>query len=150
MDSRVLVTIGRDGATVPFRIRVDHMNIRLALVCAIAFTSPVFAWQNGHPATARAMTPPPSSTTGLGPASPVSDPTRPNTPADAKLVTTIHQAIDRNPSLTGRSQDITVIVSEGAVVLRGQVATEAEKAQVDAIVRQISGVTEVTNELDTH
>jgi osmotically-inducible protein OsmY len=66
------------------------------------------------------------------------------------LVTTIHQAIDRNPSLTGRSQDITVIVSEGAVVLRGQVATEAEKAQVDAIVRQISGVTEVTNELDTH
>ena len=94
------------------------------------------------------MSPPSSSTTGLGPASPVSDPTRPNTPADAKLVTTIHQSIESNPSLTGLSQGIVVIVSEGAVVLRGQVATEAEKAQVDAIVRQISGVTEVTNELD--
>lgn len=132
----------------PFDIKVDHMNIRLVVLCAIFFAAPVFAWQSGHPATAGAMAPPPSSTAGLGPASPVSDPTRPNTPADAKLVTTIHQSIDRNPALAGRSRDIIVIVSEGAVVLRGQVASEAEKAQVDAIVRQISGVTEVTNELD--
>lgn len=116
------------------------MNIRLSVLCAIAFASPVLAWQGGHPASTATTAPPSSSTADY--------PTRPNTPADAKLVTTIHQAIDRNPSTAGRSRDIVVIVSEGAVVLRGHVATEAQKAQVDAIVRQISGVTEVTNELD--
>jgi hyperosmotically inducible protein len=124
------------------------MNMRLAVLCAVVFASPVFAWQSAPPAAAGAKASPPGTTAGLGYASPVSDPTRPNTPADAKLVTTIHQSLGQVPSLAGGSQGITVIVSEGAVVLRGEVASEADKAHVDSIVRQISGVTEVTDELD--
>jgi hypothetical protein len=122
------------------------MNMRLAVLCAVVFASPVFAWQSAPPAAAGAKAS--SAATTAGYASPVSDPTRPNTPADAKLVTTIHQSLGQVPSLAGGSQGITVIVSEGAVVLRGEVASEADKAHVDSIVRQITGVTEVTDELD--
>ncbi|WP_157971479.1 BON domain-containing protein [Dyella sp. C9] len=125
------------------------MNARLAALFALAFASPVMAWQTGQQATGMAAHPV-SAASALGPTnrSTMDDATRPNTPEDARLVTVIHQAIDRDPGLAGQTHDITPIVSEGAVVLRGDVSTEAGKARIDTIVRQLPGVTEVTDELD--
>lgn len=74
--------------------------------------------------------------------------TRPATPADERLVKVIQQTMGNQPLLSNEVNNITVIASEGAIVLRGQVANEMAKAKADETVRNVQGVKEVTNELD--
>ncbi|HET6555277.1 MAG TPA: BON domain-containing protein [Dyella sp.] len=74
--------------------------------------------------------------------------TRPATPADEQLVKAIQQSMGSQPLLANEVKNITVIASEGAIVLRGLVANELAKARADEIVRNVQGVKEVTNELD--
>lgn len=68
--------------------------------------------------------------------------------ADRQLSANVQQALQRNNSLSPTARQVTVIASDGAVVLRGPVANDAEKAKIDALVRSVAGVKEVTNELD--
>lgn len=68
--------------------------------------------------------------------------------ADAQLQASVRQAIQNDSSVSDMGHNANVIVADGAVVLRGQVKSDAEKTRIDTLVRQVGGVKEVTNELD--
>lgn len=68
--------------------------------------------------------------------------------ADAQVQASVRQAIANDASLSDAAHHVIVIVSEGAVVLRGPVKSDAEKSRIDAMVRKLAGVKEVTNEID--
>lgn len=68
---------------------------------------------------------------------------------DAKVQASVRRAIANDTSLSDAGHQVVVIVSDGAVVLRGRVKDDAEKSRIDALVRKVAGVKEVTNELDT-
>ncbi|WP_019467482.1 BON domain-containing protein [Dyella japonica] len=67
---------------------------------------------------------------------------------DAQLQASVRQAIANDASLSDAGHHVMVIVSDGAVVLRGPVRNDAEKSRIDALVRKVTGVKEVTNEID--
>ncbi|PXV61288.1 BON domain-containing protein [Dyella jiangningensis] len=67
---------------------------------------------------------------------------------DAQLQASVRRAIADDTSLSDAGHRVLVIVSDGAVVLRGPVKDDAEKSRIDALVRKVSGVKEVTDELD--
>lgn len=67
---------------------------------------------------------------------------------DARLQASVRQTIANDASLSDAGHHVQVIVAEGAVVLRGPVRNDAEKSQIDALVRRVAGVKEVTNEID--
>ncbi|QNK01469.1 BON domain-containing protein [Dyella telluris] len=67
---------------------------------------------------------------------------------DARLQAAVRQAIANDASLSDAAHHVVVIVAEGAVVLRGPVKSDAEKSKIDALVRKMAGVKEVTNEID--
>jgi len=50
--------------------------------------------------------------------------------------------------LSDAGHRVVVIVSDSAVVLRGRVQDDAEKSRIDMLVRSVSGVKELTDELD--
>jgi osmotically-inducible protein OsmY len=68
--------------------------------------------------------------------------------ADAQLLASVRQAIANDNGLSDAGRHVNVIVEDGAVVLRGPVKDDTEKARIDALVRKVNGVKEVTNELD--
>lgn len=68
--------------------------------------------------------------------------------ADAQLQASVRKAIANDASLSDAGHQVIVIVSDGAVVLRGPVKGDTEKTRIDTLVRQVHGVKEVTNELD--
>jgi osmotically-inducible protein OsmY len=71
-----------------------------------------------------------------------------HTSEDAQLQASVRRAIANDASLSDAGHHITVIVADGAVVLRGPVKDDAEKSRIDALVRKVGGVKEVTNEID--
>lgn len=85
---------------------------------------------------------------------PMHDPKNPNraipspSAEDQQLAAKVQQILQRDNSLSPAGRQVKVIASDGAVVLRGPVANDAEKAKIDAVVRGVPGVKEVTNELD--
>ena len=68
------------------------------------------------------------------------------TPDDQQIVAEIQSQLFRIPELETR--EISVVSSEGVVTVSGQVASNEERFQVGAIVRQAEGVKQVTNMLD--
>ncbi|PMQ03739.1 hypothetical protein DyAD56_17665 [Dyella sp. AD56] len=68
--------------------------------------------------------------------------------ADAQLQASVRRAIANDASLSDAGHRVVVIVSDSAVVLRGRVQDDAEKSRIDMLVRSVSGVKEVTDELD--
>lgn len=88
------------------------------------------------------------------PTMPMHDPNNPNrvipspSATDMQLAAHVQQSLQRDNSLSPAAHQLKVIASDGAVVLRGSVANDAEKAKIDSMVRGMSGVKEVTNELD--
>lgn len=68
--------------------------------------------------------------------------------ADAQLQASVRRAIQNDNGVSDLGHHVTVIVADGAVVLRGQVKNDAEKTHIDTLVRQVGGVKELTNELD--
>jgi len=67
---------------------------------------------------------------------------------DAQLQASVRRAIANDASLSEAGHHVTVIVADGAVVLRGPVKDDAEKSRIDTLVRKVSGVKEVTDEID--
>ncbi len=88
------------------------------------------------------------------PSMPLHDPNNPNrvipspSASDLQLAANVQQTLQRDNSLSPAAHQVKVIASDGAVVLRGAVLNDAEKAKIDSMVRGMSGVKEVTNELD--
>lgn len=107
------------------------MKWRIAGCLALSFAGQAMAWQN----------PPPDPHMNV-PASQI------HSSADAQLQASVRKAIANDATLSDAGHHATVIVSEGAVVLRGQVEDDTEKSRIDTLVRQVNGVKEVTNELD--
>lgn len=107
------------------------MKVRRVGWLLLLLAGPAAAWQN-PPATR-----PPSHA-----ASQI------HSSADAQLQASVRKAIANDASLSDAGHHATVIVSEGAVVLRGPVKDDTEKTRIDTLVRQVPGVKEVTNELD--
>lgn len=68
--------------------------------------------------------------------------------ADAQLQASVRRAIANDASLSDTGHQLVVIVSDGAVVLRGRVKDDAEKSRIDTLVRNVNGVKELTDELD--
>lgn len=68
--------------------------------------------------------------------------------ADAQLQAAVRKALANDASLSDAGHHVEVIVSDGAVVLRGAVKDDTESLRVETVARQTSGVKEVTNELD--
>jgi len=69
----------------------------------------------------------------------------PNTSNDGAIQTAIDKKISDNPTFS--SLGITATVLDGKVTLTGTVNSEALKSQVDRMIRAISGVKQVDNQL---
>ncbi|WP_165418467.1 BON domain-containing protein [Dyella amyloliquefaciens] len=104
-----------------------------------------------------AQTTPPAgagATPTAPPTMPMHDPNNPNrtipspSAADVQLASNVQQTLQRDNSLSPAAHQVKIIASDGAVVLRGSVANDAEKTKIDSMVRGMPGVKEVTNELD--
>jgi osmotically-inducible protein OsmY len=67
--------------------------------------------------------------------------------ADLDLVKRVRQAIVKDKSLSTAAHNCKVITRDGAVTLRGNVKSEAEKNAVDKIATDIAGQGKVTNQL---
>jgi osmotically-inducible protein OsmY len=115
------------------------MNVRVIGWLAILACSPAWAYQ-GPPAN---QAQPPSQT--QPPSQPAS---QIHSSADAQLQASVRKAIANDKSLSDAGHHVNVIVSDGAVVLRGPVKDDTEKSRIDTLVRQVGGVKELTNELD--
>ena len=126
-------------------MRLHFFVIGIALIAAPA----CFA-QTAPPAGAGTVPTPREPTMPM----PMHDPKNPGraipspSAGDLRLAADVQQALQRENSLSPQGRQVKVIASDGAVVLRGPVANDAEKARIDSIVRGVSGVKEVTNELD--
>lgn len=107
------------------------MKIGMVGWLMLVLAGPAVAWQNPPP-------PPP----------PHQAASQIHSSADAQLQASVRKAIANDTSLSDAGHQVTVIVSDGAVVLRGPVKDDTEKTRIDTLVRQVGGVKEVTNELD--
>lgn len=70
-----------------------------------------------------------------------------NSKSDLQLLSKVRRAITKDKSLSTNAMNVKIIVNEGHVLLRGPVASEAEKDKVVAIAEQIAGKN-VTSELE--
>lgn len=70
-----------------------------------------------------------------------------NNEADLETTRRIRKALNDNPALSTTAKNIKVITTNGKVTLRGPVASEGEKQQVNQILQQ-QGITSVDNQLE--
>lgn len=71
-----------------------------------------------------------------------------NREQDVALVSAIRQAITDEDGLSVNARNVKIIVEGGRVLLRGPVASTAEKARVEAIARKAAAGRTVVNELE--
>lgn len=70
-----------------------------------------------------------------------------STEADRTLNQQIRQALSEDTALAAAAQSVFIITDNGEVTLHGSVATEKEKADINAKVQQVSGVRKLKNQL---
>ncbi len=68
-----------------------------------------------------------------------------NNESDDNLFFMIYEQIDQHPDLSGL--DLTVEVTDGQVVLTGEVNSEDIKSLVTEVIAEIPGITDLTNNL---
>jgi osmotically-inducible protein OsmY len=73
---------------------------------------------------------------------------QPNDKADIKLAAAVRRAVVNDKTLSMSAHNIKLIAANGVVTLRGPVASEDEKAKLEADVRGVPGVSRVDNQLD--
>jgi osmotically-inducible protein OsmY len=71
-----------------------------------------------------------------------------NDKADIKLAAAVRRAVVNDKTLSMSAHNIKLIAANGVVTLRGPVASEDEKAKLEADVRGVPGVSRVDNQLD--
>jgi osmotically-inducible protein OsmY len=67
---------------------------------------------------------------------------------DEQLTHALDRLIDNDPVL--RERDVNIAVANGAVTITGEVATDAERQRVTALLREAPGVASLTNQLQLH
>ena len=118
---------------------------------ALALTVPAFAQSQGENFEA----PLPSGSSSAGVASlQVSDrggesvmKDEASTEADRTLNQQIRQALSEDTALAAAAQSVFIVTDNGEVTLHGSVATEKEKADINAKVHQVAGVKKLKNQL---
>lgn len=68
--------------------------------------------------------------------------------ADRDITAAIRRSVVADDALSFRAKNVDIRVSEGAVTLRGTVATAAEKTKIEALAKRAAGVSRVDNRLD--
>jgi osmotically-inducible protein OsmY len=68
--------------------------------------------------------------------------------ADENAVQPIWPSLSRDKSLPTNGKDITLIVANDTIILRGSVKSEQEKASIGAMARQYAGVRYIDNQLE--
>lgn len=68
--------------------------------------------------------------------------------ADRKITAEIRKAVIAHEGMSINGQNCKIITRNGVVTLRGPVASDAEKAAIEAKARAVAGVTQVVNELE--
>jgi osmotically-inducible protein OsmY len=71
-----------------------------------------------------------------------------NAKADRELLAAVRKSVVNDKSLSVSAHNVKMMAADGAVTLRGPVASDDEKGKVEALVKQVSGVTSVDNQLD--
>jgi hypothetical protein len=73
---------------------------------------------------------------------------QPNNARDIELAAAVRSAIVKDDSLSTTAHNVKLIAADGVVVLRGPVKSADEKMRVEAIVKQVVGVTKVDSHLE--
>jgi osmotically-inducible protein OsmY len=68
--------------------------------------------------------------------------------ADRKTTAEIRKAIVGDDSLSVNAHNVKIITLDGMVTLRGPVNSNAEKATVEKLAKNVAGATNVDNQLD--
>ena len=71
-----------------------------------------------------------------------------NSPQDREMTRNIRRELMNNDSLSTNAKNIKVITSNGRVILRGPVASQQERQTIAAMVEQVVGKGNVTNQLE--
>ena len=74
--------------------------------------------------------------------------TQSNSAQDRELLAAVRRAIVEDKSLSNMAHNVKVLVEGGAVTLRGPVRSEAEKAKVESLAKNVRGITATDNQLD--
>ncbi len=73
---------------------------------------------------------------------------QPNDKADIKLAAAVRRAIVKDKSLSMTAHNVKLVAAGGVVTLRGPVQSADEKARLESLVRGVSGVSRVDDQLD--
>jgi osmotically-inducible protein OsmY len=136
----------------PVRISATYLSLILALGSASAVAA-------DPPAQSAATTPPVQ-----GQATPNADNTGINvrdrdgatqTPQkqttgvdDRELVAAVRRAVVDDKSLSTSAHNVKIVANNGVVTLRGPVRSNDERAKVEKLAQQVTGVSSVENQLD--
>jgi osmotically-inducible protein OsmY len=71
-----------------------------------------------------------------------------NAKGDRELLAAVRRSVVKDKSLSTTAHNVKILAENGVITLRGPVKSDAEKAQVEALARQVAGVTSVQNNLD--
>lgn len=71
-----------------------------------------------------------------------------NSTQDREQLAAVRRAIVDNQWLSTMAHNVKIMVEGGTVTLRGPVKSEEEKAKVEALVKQVKGITKTVNQLD--
>lgn len=122
----------------------------MTLAIALVVTTSVYAQQ--HASSSAAAMSAPADNTGVNARDRSSQTTtafdQPNDKADIKLAAAVRHAIVKDKSLSMSAHNVKLVVAGGVVTLRGPVDSADEKARVETLVRGVSGVSRVDNQLD--
>jgi hypothetical protein len=71
-----------------------------------------------------------------------------NAKSDRKLLAAVRRSVVHDKTLSTSAHNVKIMVAGAAVTLRGPVKNADEKAKIEAIVKQVEGVTSIDNQLD--
>lgn len=71
-----------------------------------------------------------------------------NAKGDRELLAAVRRSVVKDKSLSTTAHNVKILAANGVVTLRGPVKSEEEKTKVEALAKQVAGVTSVQNNLD--
>lgn len=71
-----------------------------------------------------------------------------NAKGDRETLAAVRRAVVQDKSLSTTAHNVKIMATGGVVTLRGPVESAEEKARVESLAKQVSGVTSVENHLD--
>lgn len=74
--------------------------------------------------------------------------TQSNNAQDRELLAAVRSSIVENKSLSTMAHNVKIVVEGGKATLRGPVKSQEEKAQIEALAKQVRGITATDNQLD--